>query len=1019
MTLNSKVAIEVEIKNIKKVADLKKELKDLRKEQRESEKQAKTGRFTSKKAEKQYIANAKAIKTKSKSLRDLNKTLSTTEKETKKVTKANNGMAKQFVKGAAAIGIVVGAFRAVTRVISSVVSVFTEFEFVMAKVNAVSGATEQEFKALTKTAEELGRTTFFTATQVGELMLNFSKLGFSAQEIQNAVEPTLNLATATGSDLARAATVAGSAIRGFGLDADQTARVTDVMAVSFSNSAMDIEKWQTSMTKVAPIAKEAGFSIEDTAAIMSQLADSGIEASIAGTSLRNILLKMQDPASDLSQAFGGTIHSLDELIPAFQKFREEGGGMAEILRVVDLRQAAAFEQMLSNVDKIEQLRNKMNEANGESARMAKVIGDTLQGAFLKFTSAVQGLSISIMKDFAKGFQNAIENVSKFITVLSENSEIITKVIKGIATLAKGFAAGFLALKTLTAGMWLYRAGVAAVSVATGTATIATKRFIVSLTGLKVAIAKTGLGLFVIALAEVASNFLFANDEAEDFNDTMDVSLDQAARLKKIEEDLNKVMVKRLADTKKGAEINIGLIEKEIEARKGQISNSIFYLGEYSEAINTLSSVEEKAIQDAIDRLNTRLELETRNLKQIKQRLADEKAMENDLLTIQKKKLDDANKMAATTEEQQTAKNKLITTIQKEIDRLNALGKAEKEVKKEKVENTDADWERIEVMKTVLSGARELEEAEKLLRDLAIERAQKELDAIPITIMNGNIRLELEQKILDLKLKNRKESEKGEKQDEKSLKKGIKAYSDLGSALQEVAGENEKLNGIRKAGEAITKAAAIAESILNLQKSIALVTEGKLTMAKLLGTKATIAGTAATIADTIAEVVSIIPKAISAVLSSMKGPFGLFAGIAAFAFISKLLKMKFEDGGIVDGGSKFADGGMVHGPSHAQGGVKFAVGGRVNELEGGEAVINKRSTAMFRNQLSAMNQAGGGVKFADGGLLSSPQFTEAQFGATNQSQMLGAMQGQRKVVVVESDITDSQSTVSVIQSNATF
>jgi hypothetical protein len=75
--------------------------------------------------------------------------------------------------------------------------------------------------------------------------------------------------------------------------------------------------------------------------------------------------------------------------------------------------------------------------------------------------------------------------------------------------------------------------------------------------------------------------------------------------------------------------------------------------------------------------------------------------------------------------------------------------------------------------------------------------------------------------------------------------------------------------------------------------------------------------------------------------------------------------------------------------------------------------------MFRNQLSAMNQAGGGVKFADGGLLSSPQFTEAQFGATNQSQMLGAMQGQRKVVVVESDITESQSTVSVIQSNATF
>ena len=83
------------------------------------------------------------------------------------------------------------------------------------------------------------------------------------------------------------------------------------------------------------------------------------------------------------------------------------------------------------------------------------------------------------------------------------------------------------------------------------------------------------------------------------------------------------------------------------------------------------------------------------------------------------------------------------------------------------------------------------------------------------------------------------------------------------------------------------------------------------------------------------------------------------------------------------------------------------------------MINKRSTAMFRNQLSEINQAGGGVKFADGGLLSSPEFTQAKFSADNQAQMMGAMQGQRKVVVVESDITDSQSTVSVIQANATF
>ena len=178
MALNKKVAIEVEIKNIKKVADLKDELKKLRKEQIEAEKYAKTGMFTSKKQEKQYLKNSRAIKEKSTQLRNLNKNLKESTTNTTKSTKASNGMAKQIIKGAAAIGVIVTAFRTVNRAVSAVVTTFTEFEFVMAKVNAISGATEQEFEALTASAEELGRTTFFTAEQVGQLQLNFSKLGF-------------------------------------------------------------------------------------------------------------------------------------------------------------------------------------------------------------------------------------------------------------------------------------------------------------------------------------------------------------------------------------------------------------------------------------------------------------------------------------------------------------------------------------------------------------------------------------------------------------------------------------------------------------------------------------------------------------------------------------------------------------------------------------------------------------------------------------------------------------------------
>ena len=169
----------------------------------------------------------------------------------------------------------------------------------------------------------------------------------------------------------------------------------------------------------------------------------------------------------------------------------------------------------------------------------------------------------------------------------------------------------------------------------------------------------------------------------------------------------------------------------------------------------------------------------------------------------------------------------------------------------------------------------------------------------------------------------------------------------------------------------------------------------------------------------AQIMEAVSGYIASIFKSVPFPFNLILAAGAAAAVGGLVDKtlaNFGDGGMIE---EFADGGMVHGASHANGGVKFAVGGRVNELEGGEAVINKRSTAMFRNQLSSMNEAGGGVKFADGGLMSSPSFTEAQFGANNQSAMMGAMGGQRKVVVVEADITDSQSTVSVIQANATF
>lgn len=952
MALNKKVAIEVEIKNIKKVADLKEELKKLRKEQIEAEKYSKTGMFTSKKQEKQYLKNSRAIKEKSTQLRNLNKNLKESTTNTTKSTKATNGMAKQIIKGAAAIGVIVTAFRTVNRVVSSIVTTFTEFEFVMAKVNAISGATEQEFIALNASAEKLGRTTFFTAEQVGQLQLNFSKLGFSAEEIMNAQEATLALATATGSDLARSATVAASAIRGFGLDASDTQRVVDVMAVSFATSALDIEKFQTSMTKVAPIAKAAGFSIEDTTTIMAKLADAGIEASIAGTSLRNILLKMQDPSSDLVKSFGRTIHSLDELIPAMKEFREEGGSMADVLEVVDLRQAAAFEIMLAGSNILTEYRNNLKGSSGEAQRMADIVGDTLQGAFLKFKSALQGLSISIMKDFADGLQKTGERLASFGNFLSDNSKIITGLIKLVSLLTKGFLAGYAALKITTVATKLQSLATVALALATGKADFATKRLIVSMKSLRLSIARTGLGVLVVLLGEAFVRLYENRKATDDLTNSQDDLNDK-------KQDFLDLSLKELAHTKLVSDENIKALKEGIRLRKVErfdLEESLLMKKITDEFERKAAENRVKDLTDEIYTLGVKIQQEKDIQKSREEADREEKRLKNDLLNIKKQELEIAQKMPGTTDLEIAARHRKIDAIQAEIDRLNELGRV-----RESTATTPMTFE--EYNKAFIENQKQLEENQVALSDeyfkSQVEKAQEQLqmfqtfsDSI-FTIIGNNAqsRSKREQKLLE----ERKEA-------------GVITEEQYEKQVEQVQ---------RKAFER-KKRLDIAQAIVN----------GALAMTQ----------TAANVGFPLQFVFSPIVAAMTA------------------AQIAVIASQKFADGGLIE---KFADGGMVVGKSHAQGGEKFAVGGRVAELEGGEAVINKRSTAMFKTQLSAMNAAGGGVKFADGGLMNMPSFASSQFNAIGQQNMMGAMNTSSRVVVVEADITDSQNTVGLIEAEATF
>ena len=301
------------------------------------------------------------------------------------------------------------------------VKVFADFEQSMAKVQAVSGATGAEFQKLNTLAKDLGISTRFTATEVSDLMLNYSKLGFSSGEIEKITESTLDLALATGEDLATSAEVAGSTLRGFGLEATEMQSVVDVMAKSFSSSALNLERFGTSMAVLAPVAKNANVSLEQATGFLSILTDRGVDASTAGTGLRNIFLDLAGSGQTLESAMSEIANSTNKNKTAFDMFGKRGATVAAI--------------MADNAEEARGLTESYKNSAGAAADMAAIMDNTLEGSMMKVKSALEGLGISFGEVLGPHIKKAAAFISDLAIKFSELNPETKKIIVTVAALA--------------------------------------------------------------------------------------------------------------------------------------------------------------------------------------------------------------------------------------------------------------------------------------------------------------------------------------------------------------------------------------------------------------------------------------------------------------------------------------------------------------------------------------------------------------------------------------------------------
>lgn len=293
-----------------------------------------------------------------------------------------------------------------------------EFEQANANLSTILGVTREEMKALTDSALTLGRTTEYTASQVTQLQTELAKLGFGQSSIMAMQKSVLQFATAVGTNLAEAASVAGSTLRAFNLTSADTEDVLATLAVATNKSALSFAKIQSSIGTVFPVANAFGLSVKDATALLGALANAGFDASSAATATRNIILKLADANGKLAKAMGGPAKTFDDIINGLVTLRKAGTDLNEALELTDRRSVAAFSAFMSGAEAAKELRTQLEDVDGELERIQTQRLDTVEGSTKLLKSAWEGLTLAFQESNG-AIKDTIDWLAKLVTETQE------------------------------------------------------------------------------------------------------------------------------------------------------------------------------------------------------------------------------------------------------------------------------------------------------------------------------------------------------------------------------------------------------------------------------------------------------------------------------------------------------------------------------------------------------------------------------------------------------------------------
>ncbi len=310
------------------------------------------------------------------------------------------------------------------------------FESAMNQVKAVSGATGDEFKQLEGIARELGASTKFSATEAAEGMGFLAMAGFDVKEIMQAMPATLNLAAAGNMQLAESADIVSNIMQGFGLEAAQTGETVDILTKTFTSSNTSLTQLGEAMSYVAPAARAFGQDITMTSAAVGILSDAGIQASKAGTGLRQAFIQLQKKSDDLGISVTDTNGKMLPLVDILQNIEDAGLTTAEVINTVGPRAGTALAALIDRGPQaLRDFTTELNNTGGTAKQVADTQMEGLSGALKELRSAVSEVAISFTKEFGNSIESLVDKVkgaAQWLGNLSGETKQLILTIAGIA-----------------------------------------------------------------------------------------------------------------------------------------------------------------------------------------------------------------------------------------------------------------------------------------------------------------------------------------------------------------------------------------------------------------------------------------------------------------------------------------------------------------------------------------------------------------------------------------------------------